>query len=99
MSNAEPYTDLPGGDLISTGLTDLRRGVRDTPESLLVAAAATRLRAAGVPVPAGAEDPDATQTLYHLLGREHGTDAHGRYLALRRQLESFARAAEHAARR
>ena len=94
----EPYDTLPGGDLIASGLSDLRRGARHTPEALLVAAAGTRLRAAGVPVPAGAEDANATQALYHALVPTHDNDAHGRYLALLRQLESFARAAEHAAR-
>ena len=64
-----------------------------------MAAAGTRLRAAGVPVPAGAEDSEATHALYHALVPVHGNDAHGRYHALLRQLESFARAAEHAARR
>jgi hypothetical protein len=91
--------DLPGGDLIATGLADIRAGSLATPEALLVSAAAGRLRSAGVPVPTGAEDADATTKLYHALQPEHGNDAHGRYLALLRQLESFARAAEHAARR
>jgi len=93
------YAHLPGGDLIEAGLADLARGVRDSPEALLVAAAGSRLRAAGVPVPEGVDDAGAPLALYHALQPEHGNDAHGRQLALIRRVESFARAAEHAARR
>ncbi len=97
---AEPaYDTLPGGDLVRCGLADIRAGRSETPQALLVRAAGTRLRAAGVPVPAGSESVDAPQRLYHALGDAHGRDAHGRCLALLRQIESFARAAEHAARR
>lgn len=93
------YEDLPGGDLIEAGLADLARGDAATPAALVVTAAGTRLRAAGVPVPAGLDGRGATAALYHALQPEHGDDAHGRQLALLRRLESFARAAEHAARR
>lgn len=93
------YDALPGGDLVRSGLEDLDAGRRHTPHALLVRAAGTRLRAVGVPVPPGAESEEAPLDLYHALGAEHGDDAHGRYLALIRRLESFARAAEHAARR
>lgn len=70
MAVTEPYASLPGGDLIAAGLADLRHGVRDTLEALLVAAGGTRLRAAGVDVPAGAESADAEQALYHALEPE-----------------------------
>ncbi|MEJ7892872.1 MAG: hypothetical protein WKF94_09540 [Solirubrobacteraceae bacterium] len=93
------YAHLPGGDLIEAGLADLARGVRDSPEALLVAAAGSRLRAAGVPVPEGVDDAGAPLALYHALQPEHGNDAHGRYNALLGQLDSFACAAEHEARR
>lgn len=93
------YAQLPGGDLVAAGLDELRAGRSTTQEALLVTAAATRLRAAGIPVPDRPVDVDATHKLYRALGEQHGNDAHGRYLALLRQLESFARAAEHAARR
>lgn len=92
------FDDLPGGDLVTAGLEDLREGRTDTPPALLVRAASVRLRDAGVPVPAAEPDVEATHALYRALGAEHGDDAHGRYLALLRQLESFARAAEHASR-
>jgi len=93
------YALLPGGDLVAAGLSDLRANLIDTPQALLVRAAGTRLRAAGVPVPPGVESAEAPLALYHALGRVHGDDAQGRYLALIRQLESFARSAEYAARR
>ncbi len=93
------YAELPGGDLVLAGVQDLSAGRTDTEPALLVTAAASRLRSAGVPVPDGPIDIDATHKLYRSLGARYGNDAHGRYLALLRQLESFARAAEHAARR
>ena len=89
------YELLPGGDLVAAGLRDLREGRYETPEALLVRAAGTRLRAAGVPVPEGAESVDAPLALYHA----HGNDAHGRTLALLSRLDKFAAAAEHATRR
>lgn len=92
------YADMPGGDLVAAGLDDLRSGRPASCEALLVAAAGTRLRAAGIPVPAGEAAVEAPHRLYRLLAAHHGDDAHGRYLALLRQVESFARAAEHAAR-
>lgn len=85
--------------MVVAGLDDLRAGNASTPAALLVAAGASRLRAAGIPVPDGLAADSAPQDLYHALQPEHGDAAHGRYLALLRQLESFARAAEHAARR
>lgn len=93
------YAELPGGDLVLSGVQDLTAGRTETESALLVTAASTRLRAAGIPVPDRPIDVDATHRLYRSLGARHGNDAHGRYLALLRQLESFARAAEHAARR
>lgn len=93
------YADLPGGELIEAGLADLSAGLSETPAALLVAAAASRLRAAGVPVAAESADAGAELRLYHALQADHGNDAHGQCLALLRRLDSFARAAEHAARR
>lgn len=99
-SAAEPaYDTLPGGDLVRAGLADIQAGRPATPRALLVRAAGTRLRAAGVPLPVGLESVDAPADLYHALAEAHGLDAHGRCLAMLRQVESFARAAEHAARR
>jgi hypothetical protein len=83
--------DLPGADLVTAGLDDLRRG-EATVEALLVSIGASRLRAAGLDVPEPLPEPELS--LYELLRREHGDDAHGRYNALVRRLVSFQRAAE-----
>ena len=89
--------ELPGGDLFIKGVEDLRGGVRSE-ASLLVSIARTRLSAAGLSIPAGAERRPA-HDLYDLLSLEHGDAAHGRYNALIRRIASFARAAEHEAAR
>ncbi len=44
------YEHLPGGDLVQAGLRDLERGI-ESPNALLVASFATRLRREGVAVP------------------------------------------------
>lgn len=85
---------LPGAELVSQGLDDLDRG-RETPEALLVSMAATRLRQAGIDVPA-VEGIGAGRRLYELLAADHGASAHSHYNALVGRLASFARAAEHA---
>jgi hypothetical protein len=82
---------LPGGEIITRGLTDLRRGVESV-EALLVSMATTRLRELGIPVPDGRIDsPDLK--LYHLLASRHGAGAHSKYNAWRRRLSSFLRTA------
>jgi hypothetical protein len=87
-------TDLPGADLVASGLADLAAG-RETVSALLVAMAAPRLRALGIAVPADdCEWP--SHRLYELLARDDG-GAHSRYNALVGRIVSFARAAEHAA--
>jgi hypothetical protein len=86
------YEHLPGGDLVQAGLRDLERGV-ESPNALLVASFATRLRREGVAVPEHAiADPE--HRLYELLAREDPDSAHGRYNALVRRLVSFAHALE-----
>lgn len=83
---------LPGDDLIRAGLEDLTRGV-ESPEALLVAIGAPRLRRMGVPVP---EHPFTSpeHRLYQHLARANPDAAHARYNALIRKLVSFERAAE-----
>ncbi len=83
--------ELPGQDLVETGVADLRHG-KETVEALLVSIGASRLRGVGLDVPA--PFGSAEIRLYELLRREHGDDAHGRYNALIRRLVSFERAAE-----
>jgi hypothetical protein len=85
---------LPGQDLVDAGIRDLAAG-RDTECALLVAMAASRLRALGVEVPAGGGEQPAHR-LYELLSERDAGDAHSRYNALVRRMVSFSRAAEHA---
>ncbi len=84
---------LPGAELIEGGCEDLARG-DETVAGLLVAIAAPRLRALGLPVPPESMlPPDPELRLYHLLGRELD-DPYSRYNSLLRRLVSFARALE-----
>lgn len=89
----EVPTDLPGHDLVSAGLADLRAG-RETEPAMLVAMAAPRLGALGLEVPRCAAGTPSHR-LYELLS-ESGPGAHSRYNALVERMVSFARAAEHA---
>lgn len=87
------FADLPGGDLIATGLSDLGRGAESV-ASLLVQIAAPRLRQLAIEVPKRRPaNPPPEHRLYMLLAREHGDNAHSRYNALIRLLVSFTRAA------
>lgn len=90
--SAPELHNLPGGDLLSAGLDDLRRGVETVP-ALLAQIAAPRLRQLSIdvpPIPRSASLPE--HRLYELLAREHGDNAHSRYNALIRRLVSFTRA-------
>ncbi len=80
---------LPGGDLIQTGLADLRAGVESVP-SLLVAIGAPRLSRLGIVVPDGPPLPE--HRLYLMLAAADPDSAHSRYNALVRRLVSFERA-------
>ena len=81
---------LPGGTLVSQGITDLSRGAV-TVEALLVSIGAPRFRALNWEIPVTL--PDAEARLYALLYASDGDAAHGRYNALVRRLVSFQRAA------
>lgn len=92
--------NLPGADLVESGLAALRRGDM-TVEALLVLVGAPRLRAAGLDVPPSPPvepgppvhgSPEIA--LYLALAAEHPADAHSRYNALIRRLVSFERALE-----
>jgi hypothetical protein len=89
----EVPVDLPGHELLSSGLADLAAG-RETPASLVVAMAAPRLRALGFDVPPCSVDQPGHR-LYELLVEED-RGAHSAYNALVARIVSFARAAEHA---
>jgi hypothetical protein len=86
-----PEPSLPGADLVSRGLDDLRGGIESV-EALLVAIGRPRLVRLGFEVPARYEDPEIR--LYELLSAESPDTAHARYNALLRRLVSFERAAE-----
>lgn len=80
---------LPGGAFVDRGLDALAEG-RETAESLALSLAAPRLRREGVPLPAKTF-ADGDRRLYRLLERTEGDDlAHARYLAILRQIVSFA---------
>jgi hypothetical protein len=79
---------VPGGDIVDSGLAALARG-DVTPESLVVAEAAPRLRREGVPVPNVSIDEPREQ-LYTLLEARHGDLAHARFLALLERVSLFA---------
>ena len=82
---------LPGSDLVATGIADLARGVESI-EALLVSIGAPRLAALGLDVDSRFDDPE--KRLYQLLSRENPDAAHSRYNALVGRLVSFERAAE-----
>jgi hypothetical protein len=82
--------ELPGEDLVRSGMDDLRRG-KATVEAMLVSIGAPRLRLLGLEIPETVEAPEGA--LFALLERD-GDDAHSRYNALIRRLVSFERAAE-----
>ena len=93
-SESRHYEDLPGGDLVRQGLSDVDVGIESIP-ALLVRNAAPRLQRLGLDVP----DYEGTGTLpehrlYELLAAEHGDNAHSRYNSLIRRLVSFTCAAE-----
>ncbi len=94
-----PIDDLPGADFVQRGLDALRalaQGERETitPEALLVAIGARRLRAAGLEVPHAPGCPQQPElALYEAIAEAHA-DAHSRYNALIRRLVSFERALE-----
>lgn len=83
---------LPGARRVERGVRDLNEGRLST-EALLVAVAASRLRALGLGVrKALPEDPDLA--LYASLRDHPSGDPYYRYNALRRELDGFISAAE-----
>lgn len=81
---------LPGGDVISDGIEDLRAGIESVP-ALLVSIGAPRLRILGLDVTGPIASPE--HRLYQRLAAEDPDSAHSRYNALVRRLVSFERAA------
>jgi hypothetical protein len=83
--------ELPGHELVESGVRDLENGVESV-EALLVAIGAPRLRRLGIDVPGTPTEPE--QRLYELLASDDPDSAHSRYNALIRRLVSYERAAE-----
>lgn len=84
---------LPAAERLRRGLADLRSS-RRTCEALWLAAAAGRLRALGLPIPAAERlPPEPELGLYELLRRE-ADDPYYRYNAWRRELDSLIAALE-----
>ena len=85
--------ELPGADLILSGLDDLHQGCTNTVGALLVAIAATRLAKAGLAVPRNSLATEPELTLYARLQDER-EDAYYHYNALLNRLNSFCNALE-----
>ncbi len=87
-------SQLPGGDLLESGLKDLAAGAQTAP-ALLVAIGAPRLRRLGITLPPPEQLPARPEhCLYRLLAQERASGAHSRYNALIRRLVSLERALE-----
>ena len=80
---------LPGEDLIRSGLDDLAQGTESVP-ALLVSIGAPRLRRLGIPIEQAIPSPELR--LYERLHNSDPDSAHSRYNALVRRLVSFERA-------
>ncbi|MYE81362.1 MAG: hypothetical protein F4X36_05855 [Gammaproteobacteria bacterium] len=86
--------DLPGADIVATGIEDLGRG-EFTVEALLVAVGAPRLRGIGLEIPDAPGCPERPElALYAAIGEREADNTHSRYNALIRRLISFERAME-----
>lgn len=85
---------LPGGEHFAQGLADLAAR-RESISAFLLAIAARRLAATGVPVPASLpRDPEIG--LYRMLRDRYGDDAHSQFNARLRRLASLCHALERA---
>jgi hypothetical protein len=94
-SQDDRFAELPGWELVATGLRDIAAG-RDSVEAALVTIASVRLARLGIEVPVS-ERSSSTDELYRSVAADVGAErAHGRYNALRRRLASFLRAARDA---
>ena len=89
---SDDFSMLPGGDLVASGLADLRKGIASE-NALLVSLASPRLRGLGldVPVLATTEEP-YEHRLYSALEIRLDKGAHAAYNALLSRVVSFANA-------
>jgi len=84
---------LPGAERVARGLRDLAAR-RPSVEALLLAAAATRLRDLGLPIPERGRLPREPELALYKALEELTDDPYYRYNALRRELDSFMAALE-----
>lgn len=93
MTDPSPFPpDLPGADIVESGLQGYASSSAPTPAMLLLAGASQRLRALGLTLPqALPAEPEIA--LYHLLCTT-SDDPFGEYRALRARLDSWISAAE-----
>ena len=94
MALDNQLSELPGAELVATGINDLRRGTFSM-HALLVLIGARRLRDAGLEIPQPCDAPERPElALYTALCEQGYEDAHARYNAYIRRLVSFERALE-----
>jgi len=86
--------ELPGSELILSGLEDLDHGRNNTIGSLLIAIASIRLTAAGLDIPQVSLMSEPELALYALLLCDRALDAYSYYNALLNSLNSFCAALE-----
>ena len=87
-------SQLPGADLLESGLKDLATGTQSI-SALLIAIGAPRLRRLGISLPPPGQLPAHPEhALYRLLVQQRARGVHSRYNALIRRLVSFERALE-----
>src|SRR5262245_15336047 len=80
--------ELPGSELLTSGLADLSQGI-ESAASLLLVIAGPRLRKHGYPIPVRQAGTSAEERLYQLLLAKHGAAAYVRYNALLERLVSL----------
>jgi hypothetical protein len=85
--------ELPGSELILSGLEDLRHGRNHTIGTLLIAIASIRLAEAGLEIPNWPLTPEPELALYACLQGDR-EDAYAYYNALLGSLNSFCTALE-----
>ncbi len=87
----ETLQALPGSELVLKGCEDLKEGVANSIEALIVAIGSPRLRSLGISLPYEFGELPEHQ-LYHELAKQFGDSAHSQYNSLLRRLVSFERA-------
>lgn len=92
-TEGDAFHGLPGAELVTRGLEDLRAGTVSV-ESLLLQVASPRLERLNILVPEAICGEPPEHALYSLLEQNFGRGAHSQYNALLRRMASFARSLE-----